>query len=90
MVATKFDDVLFNAVNAGIFPLSLAAKPIAVLLFDHVKVAPDGKLLSICALMLLFAQTSMFDIGFTIGNEFTVITMVKLLPSHPFSLGVTV
>ena len=32
------------AVNDGIFPVPFAAKPIAVLLFDHVKVAPVGVL----------------------------------------------
>jgi hypothetical protein len=35
MVETIADAVLFVAVKAAIFPVPLAAKPVAVLVFDH-------------------------------------------------------
>jgi hypothetical protein len=40
MVEVIGDEVALVAVNEGVFPVPLAARPIAVLLFVHAKVAP--------------------------------------------------
>ena len=47
----------FAAVSAEIFPIPEAAKPVAVLLFVHEKVAPVGVLVKVVAAMLEPPQT---------------------------------
>ena len=79
MVAIIAEDPLFVAVNEGIFPEPLAAKPIAALEFVQVKVPPAGVLTKFVAVTATLLSTIMFDGTVTVGVpevgaiEFTVI-----------------
>jgi hypothetical protein len=56
-VPTRLAPVALAEVKAGTFPLPLAARPIAVLLFTHVKVAPVGTLAKLVAATIIPGQT---------------------------------
>ncbi len=77
--------VVFVAVNEGTFPLPLAAKPIEVLLFDHVKVVPATGPESVVTGATTPLQKVLFAIGLTVGVGFTVIVNVQEF-SHTFKL----
>ncbi len=59
--------VLFIAVNEGTFPLPLAAKPIDVLLFVHVKVVPVTGPKSVVKGTVTPLQEVLFAIALTVG-----------------------
>lgn len=64
--------VAFVAVNAGIFPEPLAAKPTAVLLFVHAKVAPTGTLANVVRGTDAPAQTLTLAGAVMVGTALTV------------------
>ena len=73
IVAVIGDAVVFVAVNAGTFPVPLAAKPIAVLLLVHANVPPAGVLVKLVAATLPLLHTVMFAGTVTVGVGSTVI-----------------
>jgi hypothetical protein len=59
--------VMLVAVNEGTFPLPLAAKPIEVLLFVHVKVVPATGPEIVVAGTVTPVQEVLFAIALTVG-----------------------
>jgi len=59
--------VVFVAVNEGTFPLPLAARPIDVLLFDHVKVVPETGPESVVTGTITPVQETLFAMVLTVG-----------------------
>ncbi len=59
--------VVFVAVKVGIFPLPLAANPIEVLLFVHVKVVPVTGPESVVTGTVTPVQEVLFAIALTVG-----------------------
>ena len=90
MVAVIGAAVLFLAVNDGKLPLPLAAKPIAVLLFAHVKVAPVVGELNAVAATVVLLQAVLLVIALTVAVGFTVMVKVLESPTHDPCFGVTV
>jgi hypothetical protein len=82
--------VLFVAVNAGVLVLPLAARPMAVLEFVQVKVAPAGLLTKVLAGTASPAQNVRFGSATTVGAGLIVIVYVIGVPAQPPSVGVTV
>jgi hypothetical protein len=72
MVAVIGAVVALVAVNEGVFPVPLAAKPMAVLEFVHAKVAPAGVLEYEEAATVPPLQTVIFAGTVTVGLGFTV------------------
>jgi hypothetical protein len=66
------DAVALVAVNPGVPPVPLAARPIAVLEFVQLKVAPAGVLTNVLAAMAVPAHTAIFGSGVAVGFGFTV------------------
>jgi hypothetical protein len=64
--------VAFVAVNEGVFPVPLAATPIAVLEFVHAKVAPVTGLVYADAATVVPAHAVMFAGTTTVGVGLTV------------------
>lgn len=64
---------VFNPVNAGMFPLPEAAKPIAVLLLVHVNVVPVTLLPGVTNVEVLPWQMVWLVMGFTFGVGYTSI-----------------
>lgn len=92
MVAVMGDAVALVAVKALISPLPFAAKPIAVLLFVQLKVAP-AEPLKVTAETLCPAQSVCGDTGLTVGDGLTVMVNVCGVPAQAGDepiLGVTV
>lgn len=73
IVAVILDVLVFVAVKVGIFPVPIAAKPTAVLEFDHVNVPPAGKLIKLDAGTVPLLQTTMLAGTVTNGVGLTVI-----------------
>jgi hypothetical protein len=69
MVAVMGSDVVLIAVNEGILPVPPEARPIAVLLFVQVKVAPDGVPLTEVRGTVALAQYAWLPIAETEGVE---------------------
>jgi hypothetical protein len=59
--------VVFAAVNEGTLPLPLAARPIDVLLFAHVKVVPATGPESVVTGTVTPVQEVLFAIALTVG-----------------------
>jgi hypothetical protein len=74
---------MFVAVNAGVLVTPLPLRPIAVLEFVHVKVAPAGALLNVFAGTLAPGQTVMFDSATTVGKGVTVTVDIAVLLQDP-------
>ena len=72
MVPVMAEPVAFVAVKAGVLPVPLPAKPIAVLELVHVKVAPAGVLTNEFIGTAAPAQNIRLGSAVTIGNGFTV------------------
>lgn len=73
IVAVMGEPVEFVAVNVGIFPVPLAARPIAVLEFVHEYVVPATLLVNEPTERDVFAQTSLLVGTTTFGVGLTVI-----------------
>jgi len=70
IVAITGSPLLFKAVNEGIFPVPLAARPIAGVLFTQLNVFPEPvKLIAVVAPPLI---TVWLETVFTVGNAFIV------------------
>ena len=82
-------DPLFCAVKAPMFPLPDAPNPIEVLLFVHVKLAPEGVLVKDVAGTVSPSQSNSSGTMDTTGLAFTVIENKPTFPVHPFNVGVT-
>ena len=65
--------VRFVPVNAGTFPVPLAARPIAVLELVHANVPPEGVLTNAAAGIAVPLHTVMFAGTVTVGVGLTVI-----------------
>jgi len=72
-VATAGNEVLFIPVKEGVFPVPLAARPIAVLEFVHAKVVPGVVLVKLEAGIVTPLQTVMIAGTTTTGAGLTVI-----------------
>lgn len=72
MVAVMAVVVLLAAVNPGVFPLPLPARPMAVLLLLHVKEAPAVALVKVAAAMGVPLHTVILAGTVTVGVGFTV------------------
>jgi hypothetical protein len=82
--------VVLIAVNDGIFPLPLAAKPIAVLLFIQIKAVPLTAPVKLMALVAVALQTAWLAGSATLGVGLTVMVKLCTAPGHPFAAGVTI
>lgn len=82
--------VVLTAVNDGIFPLPLAAKPIEVLSFAQLKKVEPTAPVKLIAPVAAPLQTN-WSSGFTtVGIGFTVMVKYRIGPGQPFATGVTV
>lgn len=70
----------FVAVNEGTFPIPLAPKPMEVLLFVQVKVAPGVVLEKTVAGTVAPLQTAKLEGTTTVGVGFTVMVYVEGVP----------
>lgn len=80
----------FTAVNVGISPFPLAARPMEGVSFVQANVPPDGMLVKFTAAVELPLQTDWFEMVATVGVGSTVIVKVDGVPGQPFNDGVTV
>ena len=73
IVATEGELLLFVALKTGMFPVPLAARPFAGMLFVHVKVvpAPTG-LETVVSVVPTPLQYAWFNMELTVGVGFTV------------------
>ena len=78
------------AVNAGVLPLPLAARPMEVLELVHVKVVPATLLVYAEAATAAPLQTVLLAGTVTFGVGLTVIVYVTGVPVQPANVGVTV
>ena len=78
------------AVNNGIFPVPLAARPTVGLLFVQTKVVPATGLPIVTTEVVAPLQNAIFPIGFTTGVGYNVIVNVDGVPMQPFADGVMV
>lgn len=90
IVAEIGDVVALVAVKAGTFPDPLAARPIAVLLFVHVKPVPLTGPVSVVAGAATPLQKTWLGTVVTVGVGLTVTVTVKLDPEQLPDKGVTV
>ena len=90
MVDVMGDPVAFAAVKEAIFPVPLAARPIAVLELVHAKVVPVTALVKVAAGTAAPAQRVEFAGTVTAGVGFTVMVYVEGVPGQPLAVGVTV
>jgi hypothetical protein len=81
---------VLTAVNPGVLPLPLAAKPIVAFEFVHVNVVPPVLLVKADAATAPPLQTVMFAGTTTLGLGLTVIVYVCAGPGQPPAVGVTV
>jgi hypothetical protein len=81
--------VTVAAVNALILPVPEAAKPVLILLFVQLKVAPKGVLVNAIAATLPPEQTAWFAGKVTVGVGFTVIVNGLAGAEQPFKVAVT-
>jgi len=81
---------VFKAVKDGILPLPLPARPMAVLVFVHVNVAPVVGLEKVVPVILFPLQTVIPDGTLTTGKGFTVMVYVETTPGQLLAEGVTV
>jgi hypothetical protein len=89
MVPLIAPEVLLLAVNAGGLPEPVAASPIAVLEFVHVKVAPAGVLVNVPAGTAAPLQTVKLAGTLAVGKGLTV-TVDTADPLQPEVVPVTV
>jgi hypothetical protein len=82
MVPVIGASVVLVAVNAGTVPVPLAPRPIAVLEFVQLKIAPAGVLVKDVAGMSVPAQTDTGAGAVIVGTGFTV-TVPVAVPVHP-------
>ena len=78
------------AVNAGIFPLPPAAKPIEVLLFVQVKVVPLNAPVNVIAFVVAPLHKIWFAGCTTFGDGLTVIVKDSGVPEQVKCVGVTI
>ena len=84
MFATIGAVVVLVAVKEAMFPVPFAAKPMAVLSFVHVKVAPIGELVKFVVVVVAASQIILLDGTVTVGIGFTVtITVLEALKQVP-------
>jgi hypothetical protein len=76
--------------NEPMPPVPLPARPIEVLLFVHVYVAPGGVLVKLTAGSVPPAQIVVLVTVFTDGLGLTLIVIVEGVPAQPATVGVTV
>ena len=74
--------VALVAVNAGMFPLPLAAKPMLVVLFVQLYVVPATGLVKFTGAVNEPLQTVWFGTGLTVGVGATVIVKVIGVPTQ--------
>lgn len=84
MVAVIGEVPVFSAVKLGMLPLPLAANPIAVLLFVHVKLVPATELLKAIPPVCTPAQNDCAEGAITSGAALTVIVLVAVVEPHSF------
>ena len=89
LVAVIAADVVLVAVNVGVLPVPLAAKPIAVFEFVHANVAPEGILVNALAGTYAPLHTVLFAGTVTVGKGFTV-TVATAVPVQVPVVAVTV
>ena len=90
IVATTGALVVLIAVNEGIFPVPLAARPIDVLLFVQLKTVPLTAPLKLTALLAAPLHKAWLAGCITSGVGLTVIVKFCEAPGHPFANGETV
>jgi hypothetical protein len=83
MVAVIGDAPAFVAVKDGVLVLPLATRPIAVLEFVQVKVAPAGVDANVLAATVCPAQTVTLASATTVGNGFTVTVATAVFEQAP-------
>jgi len=79
-----------TAVNAGIFPVSLACNPMVVSLFVQEKEAPGSELINEVAGIKTPLQTTIFDGTVTVDVGLIVIVKETARPVQLLAVGVTV
>ena len=84
MSATTGTAVALVAVNAGIFPVAVAASPIEVVLFVQLNVVPATAPVKFTAVIWVLLQTTWSVTPFTVGVGLTVTTSVNVAPVQPF------
>ena len=91
MVPTIGAAVVLVATNEGIFPVPLAARPIAVLLFVQLKIAV-GVPVKLTGAVLAKAQTTWFGGVFTVGGTQVKlkVTVLSVLVDAVLPTGLTV
>ena len=82
--------VVLIAVNDGISPLPLAAKPMEVLLLVQIKLVAATAPVKFIALVGAVLHIAWLAGWATLGVGFTVIVKNLALPGQPFAIGVTV
>ena len=90
MVAVIAVPPVLVGVKLGTSPLPLDPSPMAVLLFDHVNVTPDGVPDKLVTGTVTPAQIIMFAGAVAVGVGFTVTVPVAGLLAQPFNVYVTV
>ena len=75
------------AVNAGILPVPLTPRPIAVLLFAQLYTVPATDPLNVTAAVNVLLHKVWFDTGLTVGVGFTVIVAVVEGPTQVVVTG---
>lgn len=83
MVAITGALVVFVAVNDGIFPLPLAAKPMEVLLFVQLNPVPLTAPVKFIALVIALLHKAWLAGCTTLGVGFTVMVKLCNVPGHP-------
>jgi len=90
MVAVTGTLPVLVAVNAGIFPVPLAARPMEVLLFVQLNVVPVTAPVKFTGLVVAPLH-KVWPAGWaTFGVGFTVMVKLSGKPAHPLADGVTV
>ena len=89
MVAVTGTLVVLIAVNAGMFPLPLAARPMEGLSFVQLNAVPATLPVKLVAAVLAALQITWFAGCTTLGVGFTVIVKLCAGPLHPLAKGST-
>ena len=82
--------VVFVAINEGTLPNPFAAKPMEVLEFVQVNVAPEGVLVNVLDDTTVPLQTDTLGSGVAMGIGLTVTTIVYGDPIQPLKIGVMI